>query len=98
MDALRFALDALEERARAARTVLRCLPNEARPAMGAHGWEIVHTCIGCQNWTVEHREPATVYPWPPSDVLFAAAGAVTEHRAECPALDMLLGLRLPLPN
>lgn len=43
-------------------------------------------CPGCGNWQIE--VPVSKSPW----FLFSANLASAEHRADCPAFDMLAGL------
>lgn len=56
-----------------------------------HSWSLqdpaqVFMCPGCQNWSIEIRYDHTA-------IFTGALEAANEHRNECPALDMLAGLR-----
>lgn len=55
-----------------------------------YDWRMVDVflCPGCNNWTVQVAE------WSRSIGEVLANEAAEDHRSECPALDMLAGLRL----
>lgn len=58
---------------------------------------LAYLCPGCQSWQIQYSNEWTYDD--PADILDAMDLAEDEaeaHRAECPTLDMLAGLRLPV--
>lgn len=58
-----------------------------RPTIIPAGMTLIHVCSGCQRWQVEFEVGGM--GWGPQ--VEDAEVLATEHRAECPALDMLAG-------
>lgn len=89
-----------DRRLRLARELLDCLPAETVYDEQDFGRDLAVTqratariCPGCYSWSIEYR--TTTFTASTAHTVLAAE-AVEEHRAECPALDMLLALRLPV--
>lgn len=63
---------------------------------GVFSQRVVASCPGCWDWSVEFTDIPVFLSVRLGDGAVAAGEAIEEHRETCPALDMLLALRLPI--